>query len=73
MLMAHPAMLSRLVEEYESLKALQEEADSPRVRQRLQDVACALCVSTGARDADAALAAARHQLSRADADALLPA
>ncbi|MEU0038658.1 DUF5133 domain-containing protein [Streptomyces sp. NPDC006333] len=41
--------------------------------QRMQEVAYTLCVSTGTRDIDAALIAARHQLpgARPDDDSLL--
>lgn len=63
MLMAHPAVLRDLIEQYEALAALNASgADSARVRQRMEDVAYTLCVSTGTRDIDAALIAARHQL-----------
>ncbi|MGW1966547.1 DUF5133 domain-containing protein [Streptomyces sp. NPDC001935] len=62
MLMAHPAVLARLVEQYETLRILQAEKGSPDVRRRMDDVAYTLCVSTGTRDIDAALIAARHQL-----------
>jgi hypothetical protein len=37
------------------------EAGSAAARQRMEDVAYTLCVSTGARDLDAALAIARRQ------------
>ena len=63
MLMAHPAVLRDLVGQYESLAALHASpADSERVRQRMEDVAYTLCVSTGTRDIDAALTAARRRL-----------
>ncbi|MGC9500912.1 DUF5133 domain-containing protein [Streptomyces sp. WG7] len=66
MLMAHPAVLRDLIEQYEALAAVDaSNADSARVRQRMDDVAYTLCVSTGTRDIDAALIAARHQLSGA--------
>jgi hypothetical protein len=62
MLMAHPAVLARLVEEYEALHVLDgESCDDPEVR-RLEDVAYMLCVSTGTSDVDAALVAARYDL-----------
>ncbi|MET9803068.1 DUF5133 domain-containing protein [Streptomyces sp. NPDC006368] len=75
MLMAHPAVLSQLIEEYESLTALHAEAGSPEVRQRMADVAYTLCVSTGTRDVDTALIAARHRLpgARPEDDSLLTA
>ncbi|MEU0844517.1 DUF5133 domain-containing protein [Streptomyces sp. NPDC005962] len=62
MLMAHPAVLRNLVEQYETLHALHADAGGPEVRQRMDDVAYTLCVSTGTRDVDTALIAARHQL-----------
>ncbi|MFA3872995.1 DUF5133 domain-containing protein (plasmid) [Streptomyces sp. G6] len=66
MLMAHPAVLRDLIEQYETLQALQvRDADSARVRQRMEDVAYTLCVSTGTREIDTALLAARRQLSGA--------
>ncbi|MFE0206888.1 DUF5133 domain-containing protein [Streptomyces sp. NPDC058985] len=63
MLMAHPAVLRDLIDQYEAFAALHAaDADSAQVRQRMADVAYTLCVSTGTRDIDAALIAARHQL-----------
>lgn len=62
MLLAHPAVLNELVVEYETLRALHAEDGSPENRQRLDDVAYTLCISTGTRDVDAALIAARHRL-----------
>jgi hypothetical protein len=45
------------------------------VRQRMEDVAYTLCVSTGTCDVDAALIAARHQLpgARPEDDSVLAA
>ncbi|WP_055697782.1 MULTISPECIES: DUF5133 domain-containing protein [Streptomyces] len=73
MLMAHPAVLTDLVEQYSMLRALHAEKGSPSVRSRMEDVAYTLCVSTGTRDIDAALIAARHQLpgARPGDDSLL--
>ncbi|MER5406278.1 DUF5133 domain-containing protein [Streptomyces sp. NPDC002769] len=73
MLMAHPVVLQRLVAEYETLRDLHAENGSPNTEQRIQDVAYTLCVSTGTRDIDAALIAARHQLpgARPEDDSLL--
>ncbi|MET9427104.1 MULTISPECIES: DUF5133 domain-containing protein [unclassified Streptomyces] len=68
MLMAHPAVLSQLIEEYETLKALHAEAGGPAVQQRLEDVTYTLCVSTGTQDGEAALRAARRQLLRTASD-----
>ncbi|MER6474137.1 DUF5133 domain-containing protein [Streptomyces collinus] len=75
MLMAHPAVLTNLLEQYETLRSLQAEDGSPEVRRRMDDVAYTLCVATGTRDIDAALIAARHQLSgaRAQDESLLTA
>lgn len=60
--MAHPAVLKDLIEQYETLHALHAENGGPAVRQRMADVAYTLCVSTGTRDIEAALVAARHRL-----------
>lgn len=75
MLMAHPAVLSNLVEQYDTLRILHAEDGSAEVRQRMDDIAYTLCVSTGTRDIDAALVAARHQLpgARPQDDSLLTA
>lgn len=62
MLLAHPALLTQLVEQYEALRALHAENGGAEVRQRLDDVAYSLCVATGTHDVDAALVAARHRL-----------
>ncbi|MFF9899306.1 DUF5133 domain-containing protein [Streptomyces longispororuber] len=62
MLMAHPAVLKDLVEQYETLRALHTRNSTEQVRRRMDDVAYTLCVSTGTRDVDAALLAARHRL-----------
>ncbi|HET6634077.1 MAG TPA: DUF5133 domain-containing protein [Streptomyces sp.] len=73
MLMAHPAVLADLINQYETLSALQAEDGSPEAAQRLDDVAYTLCISTGTRDIDAALVAARHQLpgARPEDDSVL--
>ncbi|KUF19161.1 MULTISPECIES: DUF5133 domain-containing protein [Streptomyces] len=75
MLMAHPAVLKNLVEQYETLRTLHAEHGTARARQRMDDVAYTLCVSTGTRDIDAALIAARHRLpgARPEDDSLLAA
>ncbi|MFF7975731.1 DUF5133 domain-containing protein [Streptomyces sp. NPDC007905] len=75
MLMAHPAVLTNLIEQYETLRILHAEDGSPEVRQRMDDVAYTLCVATGTRDIDAALIAARHRLpgARPQDDSLLTA
>ncbi|GHJ93473.1 DUF5133 domain-containing protein [Streptomyces sp. NE5-10] len=60
--MAHPVVLRELVEQYETLQALQAENGSAEARRRMDDLAYTLCVSTGTRDVDAALIAARRRL-----------
>ncbi|MFD7714217.1 DUF5133 domain-containing protein [Streptomyces sp. NPDC059785] len=62
MLMAHPAVLRNLVEQYETLRVLEADSGSAEVRQRMDDLAYTLCVSTGTKDVDAALIAARYRL-----------
>ncbi|MFJ6752092.1 DUF5133 domain-containing protein [Streptomyces sp. NPDC091266] len=62
MLMAHPAVLRKLVDEYEALQAVHAERGNEEPRGRMAEVACALCTSTGTSDVDAALIAARHKL-----------
>ncbi|MEU2741051.1 DUF5133 domain-containing protein [Streptomyces sp. NPDC007095] len=73
MLMAHPAVLRNLVEQYVTLRTLHAENGDTEVRRRMDDVAYTLCVSTGTRDVDAALIAARHRLpgARTTDDSLL--
>ncbi|MFI9771191.1 DUF5133 domain-containing protein [Streptomyces sp. NPDC052415] len=75
MLMAHPAVLTNLIEQYETLRILHAHDGGPDVRQRMDDVAYTLCVATGTADVDAALIAARHQLpgARPEDDSLLTA
>ncbi|GHE26859.1 DUF5133 domain-containing protein [Streptomyces vinaceus] len=65
MLMAHPAVLARLVEEYEMVSRTGAGGRQEPVRQRLEDLVYTLCVSTGTRDIDAALAAARERMAAA--------
>ncbi|MFB7594048.1 DUF5133 domain-containing protein [Streptomyces sp. NPDC056160] len=73
MLMAHPTVLRNLLEQYDTMRILHAEDGSPEVRRRMEDLAYTLCVSTGTRDIDAALVAARHQLpgARPQDDSLL--
>ncbi|MFI6422157.1 DUF5133 domain-containing protein [Streptomyces sp. NPDC050842] len=75
MLMAHPAVLRNLIEQYETLKVLQAENGGEEVRRRMDDLTYTLCVSTGTRDVDAALIAARHRLpdARPEDDSVLSA
>ncbi|MFE2875308.1 DUF5133 domain-containing protein [Streptomyces roseus] len=63
--MAHPAVLARLVEEYETVAQLRADDRQEPLRQRLEDVVYTLCVSTGTRDVDAALASARERMAAA--------
>ncbi|MFD3695189.1 DUF5133 domain-containing protein [Streptomyces sp. NPDC058646] len=60
--MTHPAVLARLVEEYERESGLRAAGRHEPVRQRMEDVVYTLCVSTGTRDIESALAAARERL-----------
>ncbi|MGW7689663.1 DUF5133 domain-containing protein [Streptomyces asiaticus] len=73
MLLAHPAVLANLVQQYKTLHGLHAENGDPGVQQRLDDVAYTLCIATGTRDVDAALVAARHQLpgARTEDDSFL--
>ncbi|MFD5575108.1 DUF5133 domain-containing protein [Streptomyces cadmiisoli] len=75
MLMAHPAVLKRLIEQYETLQVPHAENGSSEVRRRMDDVAYTLCVATGTRDIDTALIAARYQLpgARPEDDSALTA
>lgn len=75
MLMAHPAVLTNLIEQYETLRILHAQDTGPEVRRRMDDVTYTLCVATGTRDIAAALAAARRQLTgaRRQDDSLLTA
>ncbi|MFK0215604.1 MULTISPECIES: DUF5133 domain-containing protein [unclassified Streptomyces] len=75
MLMAHPAVLHNLIEQYETLRVLQAESGGAEVRRRMDDLAYTLCVSTGTRDVETALIAARHRLpgARPEDDSALAA
>ncbi|MFI6039445.1 DUF5133 domain-containing protein [Streptomyces sp. NPDC051315] len=65
MLMPHPAVLRRLVDEYEAVTA----SGTAETSARAQDLAYTLCVSTGTRDVTLALEAAHRWLAAAaDAD-----
>ncbi|WP_371530640.1 DUF5133 domain-containing protein [Streptomyces sp. NBC_01283] len=63
MLRPHPTFLHTLLETYSSLLDQQGREDSAEVRQRLDDVSYTLCVSTGTRTPEAAVAWARAQLA----------
>ncbi|EST21679.1 hypothetical protein N566_27265 [Streptomycetaceae bacterium MP113-05] len=73
MLMAHPAVLEKLVEQYQTLRGLHAEDGGEKARQRLDDVSYTLCIATGTQDVDAALIAARHHLpgARPEDDSVL--
>ncbi|MEU5000444.1 DUF5133 domain-containing protein [Streptomyces sp. NPDC021622] len=75
MLMAHPAVLNGLVQQYEILQALNASRGSAEVQQRMDDVAYTLCTATGTCDVDAALIVARYQLpgARPEDDSVLTA
>ncbi|MFJ9417323.1 DUF5133 domain-containing protein [Streptomyces sp. NPDC101227] len=62
MLMAHPAILQGLTQEYRALELLSAGQVGDEMRQRMDDLAYTLCVSTGTSDVDAALIAAEHHL-----------
>ncbi|MFE9399297.1 DUF5133 domain-containing protein [Streptomyces flavidovirens] len=68
MMLANPAVLRDLVEQFQTLRALHGEDDDADVRQRLDDIAYTLCVSTGTRDVETALRIARHQLPGAHSE-----
>lgn len=62
MLQAHPSVLADLVERYESLHAKTGSAAvDPALRQQLDDVTYTLCVITGTRSLEQALASARRR------------
>ncbi|MET9544822.1 MULTISPECIES: DUF5133 domain-containing protein [unclassified Streptomyces] len=63
MLRPHPSFVHDLLETHATLRARQAQEDSAEVRRRLDDVTYTLCVSTGTRTLDAALASARAQLT----------
>lgn len=73
MLMAHPAVLQNLLEQFDTLRILRAEDGDAEVQRRMDDIAYTLCVATGTRDIDAALVAARHRLpgARPQDDSLL--
>ncbi|WP_051797507.1 DUF5133 domain-containing protein [Streptomyces sp. NRRL S-337] len=62
MLKPHPAILRDLVKQYEGLRAQGSDRSSPETRRRTEDLAYTLCVSTGTRTVEAALAFAAEQL-----------
>ncbi|MER8225113.1 DUF5133 domain-containing protein [Streptomyces sp. NPDC094143] len=69
MLRPHPAVLRRLVDEYEALSAAEASRATAEVSARARDLAYTLCVSTGTRDVRHALEAAHQWLAAAPAPA----
>ncbi|GAA3715861.1 DUF5133 domain-containing protein [Streptomyces tremellae] len=67
MLMAHPTMLRHLVESYETARALHARQGGKETLRRLEDATYTLCVSTGTRTAEDALAAAGRRIAAAEA------
>ncbi|GAP47703.1 DUF5133 domain-containing protein [Streptomyces azureus] len=67
MLMPHPAVLRRLVNEYEVLSAAVAASEQADPSTRLHDLAYTLCVSTGTRDVERALEVAHQWLATAPA------
>lgn len=73
LLKPHPLVLRALLERYESLAAaVGAAAESVEARRELEDVTYTLCVSTGTRDVEAAVAAARTMLEEAFAVTVAP-
>nr|WP_202121061.1 DUF5133 domain-containing protein [Streptomyces sp. BA2] len=70
--MADPRILRDLLEQYEALSALHTRNGALEARQRLEDIAYTLCVTTGTREVEAALAAARARLAMADGEPEAP-
>jgi len=71
-LMAHPVVLRKLVDEYRALQILHAQDGSPGCRRRLEDVTYTLCVSTGTRTVEDALLAAERRLEAALVDLPVP-
>ncbi|MEU6919347.1 DUF5133 domain-containing protein [Streptomyces olindensis] len=69
MLRPHPAVLRRLVDEYEALTAAEAARGPAEPNPRARDLAYTLCVSTGTRDVRRALEAAHQWLAAAPAPA----
>jgi hypothetical protein len=67
MMSARSAVLRELVERYEHLSAQSPDVlAEPRIRDLLRDTAYTLCVTTGTREIEAALAAARARIAEAE-------
>jgi hypothetical protein len=69
MLRPHPAVLRRLVDEYEALSAAVAASEPADVSTRVRDLEYTLCVSTGTRDVEGALEVAHQWLAAAPAPA----
>ncbi|MFF7731587.1 MULTISPECIES: DUF5133 domain-containing protein [unclassified Streptomyces] len=67
MLRPHPAVLRRLVDEYQALAAAEAARGPAEPNPRMRDLAYTLCVSTGTRDVERALEAAHRWLAAAPA------
>ncbi|HEV7629100.1 MAG TPA: DUF5133 domain-containing protein, partial [Streptomyces sp.] len=50
MLMAHSAVLSKMLKQYEILRELHADEGTPEAQRRLDDVAYSLCIATGTND-----------------------
>ncbi|WP_030607653.1 DUF5133 domain-containing protein [Streptomyces sclerotialus] len=64
MLLPSPETLRNLIARYEEAQLLHSEQGTYETAQRLEDVTYTLCVSTGTRTPEAALAVAHDHLSR---------
>ncbi|WP_333482378.1 DUF5133 domain-containing protein [Streptomyces sp. RPT161] len=73
LLKPHPLVLRNLLERYESLAGRSVNTAEPtELRRELEDVTYTLCVSTGTRDVQSAVAAARGMLEEAFAASVAP-
>ena len=64
MLRPNPTTLRRIIRDYEELRARHTESGTPEARQRMNDAAYTLCVTTGTRDVDTALMIAERLVAR---------
>ncbi|MFI6857642.1 DUF5133 domain-containing protein [Streptomyces sp. NPDC050416] len=69
MLKPHPAVLRRLVDEYEALSAAARPGEPADLTARARDLEYTLCVSTGTRNVERALQVAHQWLATAPAPA----
>ncbi|MFI9029504.1 DUF5133 domain-containing protein [Streptomyces sp. NPDC053560] len=72
MLLPSPETLRNLVARYEELQVLHSEQGSYEAARRLEDITYTLCVSTGTRTPEDALAVAERHLARAEVAAATP-